>query len=71
MEMNQQDSPVLVGLSDIAAYIKRSKPIVRRMIRNREIPVRLIHGAYMTTTEALDDWLRQEVNTNQKENCMN
>lgn len=56
----QCDSPVLVGLDDICAYIKRSKPVVRRMIKSGEIPVVLKHGAHMTTTHLLQQWLADE-----------
>lgn len=60
----QCDSPMLVGLEDICAYLKRSKPVVRRMIRNGEIPVVLKHGAYMTTTKLLHEWIQRETKSN-------
>lgn len=54
------NSPILVGLDDISAYLKRSKPVVRRMIREGELPIVLKRGAYMTSTRLLDSWLERE-----------
>jgi len=55
------ESPVIVGINDIANYLKRSKTIVRKMIKNNELPVSLKHGAYMTSVRLLDEWLEEQV----------
>lgn len=61
----EQESPVIVGLEDIAAYLRRSKPTVRKMIEADELPVKLVRGAYMTSKSALNEWLhKKEVRTN-------
>lgn len=55
--MEQEKTPtVLVGLREIADYLRRGPRVVRRMIRDG-LPVSLEEGAYMTTTNALDAWL--------------
>lgn len=52
------DQPtVLVGVREIAEYLRRGPKVVRRMIRDSQLPVSLEQGAYMTTTTALDAWL--------------
>ncbi len=55
------ESPVIVGINDIANYLKRSKTIVRKMIQNNELPVSLKHGAYMTSARLLDEWLEEQI----------
>lgn len=59
-----QDSPVIVGVEEIAAYLRRSRRVVRRMIHSGELPVALKHGAYMTSKQMLDDWLKKEAAPN-------
>ncbi len=56
-----QDSPVLVGIREISAYLRRNRESVRRMIRSGDLPVTLKQGAYMTSKRLLDEWLQREV----------
>lgn len=58
------DSPVIVGIEEIAAYLKRSCRVVRRMIHSGELPVAWKHGAYMTSRTLLDEWLQKEATQN-------
>ena len=55
--MEQRQTTVLVGVREIAEYLRRGPRVVRRMIKRDDLPVTLEQGAYMTTTSALDDWL--------------
>ena len=60
------ESPVIVGIADIANYLRRSKNVIRDMIRDNELPVMYQRGAYMTSVHLLDKWLEQNVHdTNQ------
>lgn len=54
------ESPVIVGIKDIADYLKRSHEVVRKMIKRGELPATLKYGAYMTTQQTLDKWLENE-----------
>ena len=58
-------STVLVGIEEIAAYLRRSRRVVRRMIHSGELPVTLKHGAYMTSRQILDEWLEREATQNE------
>lgn len=58
------DSPVIVGIEEIAAYLRRSTKIVHRMIRYGDLPVTWKHGAYMTSRQLLDEWLQKEAERN-------
>lgn len=47
---------ILVGTREIADYMRRSRNVVRRLIKEG-MPVSFEHGAYMTTTAAINKWL--------------
>jgi hypothetical protein len=54
-----QDRPtVLVGIREISEHLRRSPRVVRRLIREG-LPATLEHGAYMTTTQALEGWINE------------
>lgn len=52
----QEQPTVLVGVREIADYMRRGPRVIRRLIREG-LPVTLEQGAYMTTTRALEVWL--------------
>lgn len=54
------ESPVIVGINDIANYLKRSTGVVRKMIQQGELPVTFKYNAYMTTQHILDEWLKEQ-----------
>lgn len=53
-------SDILVGLREIAEYLQRGLTVVRRLVRNDELPVALIHNAYMTRMKLLDEWMEDQ-----------
>lgn len=55
-----RETTVLVGIDEIAAYLRRSRGVVRRMVHNGELPVVLKHGAFMSSQELLKQWLEKE-----------
>jgi methylmalonyl-CoA mutase cobalamin-binding subunit len=52
-------STVLVGIREIAEHLRRGPKVVRRLIRDKGLPVTLEEGAYMTTPQALDLWVTE------------
>lgn len=55
--MTQQPN-ILVGVRAIADYMQRGTRVVRRLIRTTDLPVTLEEGSYMTTREAIDEWVK-------------
>jgi RecB family endonuclease NucS len=53
----RQDSPILVGWSEIEAYTGRSRKVLERERRAERLVMKKVDGKWVTTKDQCDTWL--------------
>ncbi len=56
----------LVGMKEIAAYVRRSHDTTLKMIRVEGLPAKKILGNWVSSTEQLDAWIKAKTRGGQK-----
>ena len=60
MGMPMNEEPSLMTIDEVAEYLQLHPPIVRRLARDRKIPVFKLGWQWRTKRELLDRWIEQQ-----------